>query len=72
MSTVSIEIVGKYYTTEQAAKLLDLDVDTIRRYCNCDPQRLFAEKMGRDWFIPKEEIDRYKKERREPGRPPAE
>lgn len=67
---MSIEIVGKYYSCPEASELLGLDADTVRRYCNCDPPRLVAEKIGRDWLIPKEEIDRYKKERRDPGRPP--
>jgi excisionase family DNA binding protein len=70
MSTVSIEITGKYYSCPEAAELLDLDADTVRRYCNSLPPRLRAQKVGRDWFIPKAEIDRYKKERRDPGRPP--
>jgi len=69
---VSIEIRGKYYNCQQAGALLGLDPDTVRRYCNSDPPRLFGEKIGRDWLIPQSEIVRYKKERRDQGRPPRE
>ena len=72
MSTVSIEIRGKYYSCREAAELLELDADTVRTYCNGDPPRLTAEKIGRDWFIPKHEIERYNRERRDPGRPPTD
>lgn len=72
MSTVSIEFRGKYYSCQEAAELLDLDPNTVRNYCNGDPPRLAGEKVGRDWFIPKAEIDRYNRDRRDPGRPPAQ
>jgi hypothetical protein len=71
MSTVSIQVRGRYYSCREAAALLDLDPDTVRTYCNSDPPRLVAEKVGRDWLIPKAEIDRYQRERRDPGRPPT-
>lgn len=71
MSTVSITIKGKYYSCREAAPLLGLDADTVRTYCNGDPPRIKAEKIGRDWMIPKKEIDRYNNERRDVGRPPS-
>lgn len=60
----------KYYSCREAAELLGLDADTVRTYCHGDPPRLAAEKVGRDWLIPQTEIERYNKERRDPGRPP--
>jgi hypothetical protein len=72
MSTVSIQLKGKMYTCREAAELLDLDPDTVRTYCNSDPPRLQAVKGGRDWLISQAEIDRYNRERRDPGRPPTD
>lgn len=66
-----IQITGRYYTVEQAAELLGLTVDSVRRYCNAAEPKIRGEKLGRDWLIPEAEIKRYREERRPPGRPPA-
>lgn len=66
---VPIKIVGKYYNTEEAGKLLGLDAETVRRYCSLSPPKIRGEKLGRDWMIPAKEVDRYKADRRNPGRP---
>jgi excisionase family DNA binding protein len=58
-----------FISTEDAAKLLELSVDTVRRYCNHQKPKIFGKKIGRDWFIPKAEIKRFLRERRTPGRP---
>lgn len=54
-------------TTAQAAALLSLAPDTVKRHC----QRgvIKAEKIGRDWLIPEEEVTRYRAARHGPGRP---
>lgn len=68
---VAIKITGDYLTPEEAADELGLTADTIRRYCNhTQSPKLKGEKLGRDWLIPKKEVERYKRERRETGRPP--
>lgn len=64
-----IAIEGIFLTVDEAAKALGLAVDSVRRYCNAEKPKLYAEKFGRDWLIPKSEIDRYKRERNTVGRP---
>lgn len=61
---------GKHLTVEEAASRLKLAVASVRRYCNMTPQKIHAKKEGRDWFIPAEEIERFKKSQRPVGRPP--
>lgn len=58
-----------FLTTQQAADLLDLDRRTILKYI----QRglIQARKFGRDWQIDPAEVERYRQERRKPGRPKA-
>lgn len=77
MSTVSTKIdpsiAGKeMFTTAEAAEALGLGRATVQHYCQGDAPRIKATKLGRDWLIPKAEIDRYKRERRDVGRPPSE
>lgn len=69
---MSTQTKSKYYSCREAAGLLGLDADTVRTYCNGNPPRINAEKVGRDWLISRTEIDRYNRERREPGRPSAQ
>jgi excisionase family DNA binding protein len=56
-------------TTAEAAALLDLKYETVRRYINIG--KIKAEKHGRDWFITVDEVARYRRTRRKPGRPAA-
>lgn len=69
MSSVAINFTEKYLTTAQAAKILRVTTDTIKRYCNQDPQRIRGEKIGHSWMIPKSAIDEYLAEENELGRP---
>lgn len=62
-------LAGKeFLSTSEAAAFLELDKDTIRHYCQGENPRMKAEKFGRDWLIPKSEVERYAKERREYNR----
>lgn len=55
------------YTTAQAAKILKLKPVTIRQYCA--DGRIDCSKFGRDWVITEESLEKFRKERRKPGRP---
>jgi excisionase family DNA binding protein len=56
-----------HHTTQEVARLLGLTqqgvLAAIRR------GKLHAEKHGRDWMVSDEEIERYRKEPRQRGRP---
>lgn len=67
--SVAIKFTEQYYTTAEAAELLGVNTDTVKVYCNSDPPRLKAEKIGYIWMIPESEIERYRKEKSERGRP---
>jgi len=54
-----------YYTTEQAAKILC--VSTRRVQAMITAGRLRAEKLGRDWIIPRAALKAVRE--RKPGRP---
>jgi excisionase family DNA binding protein len=56
-------------TTTEAAAELDIQSNSVKRLC----QRgiIQAQKRGRDWFVSRDEVERYKIERRKAGRPPA-
>ena len=61
-----------HYTTSEAAKMLGVTADTVKRYCNQRPQRIKGRKLlGRSgpWFIPKSAIDDYKSQSSDTGRP---
>ena len=58
-----------FLTTEEAAESLGLAVDSVRRYCNQENPKIKGKKFGRDWLIPKSEIERYKKSQQPVGRP---
>jgi len=60
---------NEHVSTQDAAEILELSVDTVRRYCNHSNPKIFGKKIGRDWLIPKSEIKRFLRERRKPGRP---
>ncbi|MFO1066315.1 MAG: helix-turn-helix domain-containing protein [Pirellulales bacterium] len=54
-------------TTEEAAKELGYAVDTIRRYVYRG--LIVASKFGNQVAISRAEVERFRKERRAPGRP---
>lgn len=54
-------------TTSEAADLLALDRRTILKYI--ERGLIQARKHGRDWQIDPDEVERYQRERRKPGRP---
>ena len=66
----------EYLSTSEAAERLSLDTDTVRRYCKNAAEgktpSLKGMQVGRAWLIHRDEIARYKKERRDPGRPQAD
>lgn len=55
------------YTTREAADYLGFAEDTIRRYIYRGLMK--AEKHGPVYLVTKSECDRYRKEKREKGRP---
>jgi excisionase family DNA binding protein len=57
-------------TTKQAATELGIQPGSVKKLC----QRhiLKAERIGRDWLIDEAEVERYKVERRNAGRPKRE
>lgn len=64
---MSIEFSEKYYTTKEAAKLLRVAADTVKRYCHA--KRLNATKVGNSWMIPKSAIESYVADAGDIGRP---
>ncbi len=66
---MTITFSEKYYTTAEAADAMGVSTDTVKKYCNCKPQRLKGEKVGYIWLIPKSEVRRYLKEESDIGRP---
>ena len=56
-----------HMTIREAAAALDLRPDTLRRYCSRGTIR--ARKLGWQLLIPPDEVVRYSRERRGPGRP---
>lgn len=59
-----------WYTSEEAANYLELSPWTIKRYA--ERGLLRHEKVGRSLVFCKAELDRYRRERRPPGRPPGQ
>jgi hypothetical protein len=54
-------------TIEQAAKEINRHENTLRQHCQ---RGYLGRKHGRDWVITRAELDRFKRDRRNPGRPP--
>jgi excisionase family DNA binding protein len=59
---------GEYLSTEQAAKELELAAGTISHYCLAG-KPLRGVRVGKDWKVPRAEVERYKRQRRKAGRP---
>lgn len=61
-------LTGDYVlTTTEAATELGIQPGSVKRLCQ--REILKGEKRGRDWFISKDEVERYKRDRRAAGRP---
>lgn len=74
MSISPKQVTETFYNTDEAGKLLGLATDTVKRYCNADPPRIFARKLfGEEgqWFIPQSSIDKYLKQESRLGRKKA-
>jgi excisionase family DNA binding protein len=56
-----------YLTGPQAAALLGVQPATVRHAIR--DGRLRATKRGRDWYIRREEVERYNRERQNSGKP---
>jgi excisionase family DNA binding protein len=54
-------------TPQQAAAVLGLTVDYVRKLCNSG--KLRCRKFGIVWIITRADLDRYQRTRRRPGRP---
>ena len=55
-------IAERFYTVQQIAEYLDVEENTARRYCN-GGEFPHAYKLGRDWLVPIEDVDAYKRDR---------
>lgn len=56
-------------TTADFAKLVNSKADIIQKYC----QRKVIDgvvKAGHSWLIPREQVEKFKRNRRKRGRPP--
>lgn len=78
MTVATIET-DDYLTTEEAAAVLGLSMDSVRRYLNNaltdDPNarpKLIGTSIGRTWLIHKDEVERYQRDRKNRGRPKNE
>ncbi len=58
-----------FHTVPEAAALLGLSIAMVRRHCQSGA--LEARKVGRDWLIETDAIEKFKADKRSPGRPPA-
>ncbi len=65
---MAVNFTEKYFTTAQAAKILRVSTDTIKKYCQ-EPQRIKGEKIGHSWMIPKSAVEEYLSEESATGRP---
>lgn len=68
---LSFRLCVLYVCTFEAAAILGLKPRSVTRHI--ERHNLKAEKIGRDYLIAQEELERFKRERRRtPGRPKAE
>lgn len=50
-------------STEEVAKILEVDVRTIQRWCRSTPQKLAgAYKVSGAWLVPLETVEKYKED----------
>jgi putative molybdopterin biosynthesis protein len=53
-----------YLTAEEVAELLSVSVDTVRNWCSRKKNKLPAFKIGREWRIIREDLERFIQERK--------
>ena len=63
----SIPFLFGILTTKAVAEILGINIRTVHSLIKRD--RLPAEKFGRDWLIKVEDLEKYRADRRRPGRP---
>lgn len=67
---------NEYLSTAEAATTLDVDVDTVRRYCANHAEgktpAIEGIQVGRSWLIHKATLKEFIAERRGKGRPKSE
>jgi excisionase family DNA binding protein len=61
-------IPASYVPYQEAAELLGLAPESVRRYIHSDT--IQAEEIGRTYYISRKEIERFQRERRPRGRRP--
>lgn len=64
----------KWLTTAEAAEILGVDSQSVRRYCNNfevgRTPAIKATQVGRSWVIHPKDLEEYQKNRKSVGRPP--
>jgi len=61
-------IEGKFYTVAEVADILGTTMRQVQRLLSGG--LLEGVRVGREWLIPVDEVERYLKDRRPRGRPP--
>ena len=61
-------VVGKYLTTMEAAERLGITDRRVRKLCS---EGRLGQKVGRDYLITSEDLSRFRRVNRRPGRPPG-
>jgi excisionase family DNA binding protein len=60
----------KVLTTKEASEILGISMQRVRDLIHDD--QIEAEKIGRDWIIKTEDLEKFQENRRGPGRPAKE
>lgn len=63
----SLVALEDYYSVAEAARILKVSTDAI--YTAIKKSKLVAKRQGGVMFIHKDELERYRKEKKKPGRP---
>lgn len=60
-----LDFVADKVTSQQAAAMLDVSLSAVQKALQA--KRLQGERIGRDWLIEREEVERYLRERKMTG-----
>ena len=63
--SVTLDLVKDPLTTKQAAELLQVSLSTVQKAIH--RKKIHAEQMGRDNWIEREEVERYRRDRKLTG-----